>query len=138
MERRTAGRWDGDTLVVESRDFPDRPHYRWNNTWRIPTSRLHLVERFTRVDAETIDYEATITDSTRFTRPWTVRFPLSQDQSARGVAAGELFEFACHEGNYASKCSLALCSDLEGRRSSSRTRPGAHRGSPGNVAASNV
>ena len=37
------GRWDGDTLVVESRDFPDRPHDRWNNTWRIPTSRLHLV-----------------------------------------------------------------------------------------------
>ncbi len=95
------GRWDGDTLVVESRDFPDRPYYRWNNTWRTPTSRLHLVERFTRVDAETIDYEATITDPTRFTRPWTVRFPLSQDQSARGVAAGELFEFACHEGNYA-------------------------------------
>ena len=50
-----------------------------------------MVERFTRVDAETIDYEATITDPTRFTRPWTVRFPLSQDQSARGVAAGELF-----------------------------------------------
>ena len=95
------GRWDGDTLVVESRDFPDRPHDRWNNTWRTPTSQLHMVERFTRVDAETIDYEATITDPTRFTRPWTVRFPLSQDQSERGVAAGELFEFACHEGNYA-------------------------------------
>ncbi len=95
------GRWDGDTLVVESRDFPDRPHYRWNNTWRTPTSQLHLVERFTRIDAETIDYEATITDPTRFTHPWTVRFPLTQDQSARGVAAGELFEFACHEGNYA-------------------------------------
>ena len=95
------GRWDGDTLVVESRDFPDRPHDRWNSTWRTPTSQLHMVERFTRVDAEAIDYEATITDPTRFTRPWTVRFPLSQDQSARGVAAGELFEFACHEGNYA-------------------------------------
>ncbi len=74
---------------------------RGNNTWRTPTSRLHLVERFTRVDAETIDYEATITDPTRFTRPWTVRFPLSQDQSARGGAAGELFAFVCHEGNYA-------------------------------------
>ena len=57
-----------------------------------------MVERFTRVDAEAIDYEATITDPTRFTRPWTVSFPLSQDQSARGVAAGELFEFACQEG----------------------------------------
>ena len=95
------GHWEGDTLVVESRDFPDRPHYRWGSTWRIPTSQLHVVERFTRVDAETIDYVATITDATRFTRPWTVRFPLSQDQSERGVAAGNLFEFACHEGNYA-------------------------------------
>ena len=62
---------------------------------------MHLVERFTRIDAETIDYEATITDPTRFTRTWTVRFPLSQDQSAPGVAAEELFEFACHKGNYA-------------------------------------
>ena len=47
-----------------------------------------MVERFTRVDAETIDYEATITDPTRFTRPWTVSFPLSQDQSARGGGGG--------------------------------------------------
>ena len=60
-----------------------------------------MVERFTRIDAETIDYEATITDPVRFTEPWTVRFPLSTDQSERGVAQGELFEFACHEGNYA-------------------------------------
>ena len=95
------GRWEGATLVVESRDFPDRPHDRWINTWRIPTSRLHVVERFTRAGPETIDYEATVTDPTRFTRPWTVRIPLSQNQSERGVAAGDLFEFACHEGNYA-------------------------------------
>ena len=66
-----------------------------------PTSQLHMVERFTRVDAETIYYEAALTDPTCFTRSWTVRFPLSQDQSVRGVAAAELFEFACHEGNYA-------------------------------------
>ena len=63
------GRWEGDTLVVESRDFPDRPHDRWGNTWRVPTSQLHLVERFTRVDAETIDYEATITDANAFHTP---------------------------------------------------------------------
>ena len=95
------GHWEGDTLVVESRDFPARPHDRWINTWRIPTPTLHMVERFTRVDADTIEFEATITDPSRFTRPWTVRFPLSADQSERGVAAGQLFEFACHEGNYA-------------------------------------
>ena len=95
------GRWDGDTLVVESRDFPDRPDDRWGSTWRRPTSTLHMVEQFTRIDAETIDYQATITDPSQFERPWTVRFELSANQSGRGVAAGELFEFACHEGNYA-------------------------------------
>ena len=96
------GRWEGDTLVVESIDFADRPdNYRWSSTWRRPTSTLHMVERFTRIDAETINYEATIADPLRFTEPWTVRFPLSTDQSERGVAQGELFEFACHEGNYA-------------------------------------
>ena len=95
------GRWEGDTLVVESRDFPDRPDDRWASTWRRPTGTLHMIERFTRIDPETIDYEATITDPSRFTRPWTVRFPLSANQSERGVAQGDLFEFACHEGNYA-------------------------------------
>ena len=95
------GRWEGDTLVVESRYFPDRPDDRFRHTWRGPTAQLRLVERFTRVDAVTLDYEATITDPTRFMRPWTVRFALSADPAARGVAAGHLFEFACHEGNYA-------------------------------------
>ena len=96
------GRWEGDTLVVETDDFADRPDdYRWSSTWRRPTSTTHMVERFTRTDAETIDYQVTITDPSRFTRPWTARFPLSTDQAGRGVAAGELFEFACHEGNYA-------------------------------------
>ena len=57
-----------------------------------PTKDLQLVERFTRVDAGTLDYEVTVTDPTRFTQPWTVRFTLSTDQSGRGVAAGPLFE----------------------------------------------
>ena len=95
------GRWEGSTLVVESRHFPDRSADRFRHVWRAPTARLHLVERFTRVDAGRIDYEATITDGTRFTRPMTVRFPLSADAAAQGVTSGPLFEFACHEGNYA-------------------------------------
>ena len=90
------GRWEGNTLVVESHDFPDRSPDRFRHIWRAPTTNLHVVERFTRVDAETIDYEATITDPIRFTQPWTVRFPLSTDQSGRGVASGPPFEFACH------------------------------------------
>ena len=95
------GRWEGNTLVVESRYFPDRSRDRFRHVWRAPTASLHLVERFTRVAAGRIDYEATITDPARFTRPWTVRFPLSADAVAQGVTPGPVFEFACHEGNYA-------------------------------------
>ena len=76
-----------------------------------------MVERFTRVDAGRIDYEATITDPTRFTRPWTVRFPLSADAATQGVTSGPLFEFACHEGNY------ALGNVLHGARAQDATRP---------------
>ncbi|MYN64311.1 MAG: hypothetical protein F4X11_04690 [Acidobacteria bacterium] len=95
------GRWDGSTLVVESRHFPDRSQDRFRHVWRAPSASLRVVERFTRVDAGTIDYEATITDPVRFARPWTVRFTMSSDQAQRGVAPGRLFEYACHEGNYA-------------------------------------
>ena len=93
------GRWEGNTLLVESRHFPGRPQDRYRHAWRGPSASLRLVERFTRVDAETMEYEATIVDPTRFTQPWTVRFPLSTDQAGRGLVAGHLFEFACHEGN---------------------------------------
>jgi hypothetical protein len=55
---------------------------------------LHLVERFTRVAADTIIYEFTVEDSTTWTRPWTVRIPMTRSND-------RLFEYACHEGNYA-------------------------------------
>ena len=62
----------------------------------IPQSEAcHLVERFTRVDANTIQYEATIDDPNVYTRSWTVAFPLNKDERYR------IFEYACHEGNYA-------------------------------------
>ena len=64
------GLWEGSTLVVESRHFPDRSEDRFRHIWRAPAATLHVVERFTRVDAETIDYEATITDPVRFAHPW--------------------------------------------------------------------
>jgi len=53
-----------------------------------------MTERFTRVDADTIDYQFTIDDPTTFTKPWTVSAPMSKIE-------GPLFEYACHEGNYA-------------------------------------
>jgi hypothetical protein len=94
------GRWDGDTLVVETRSFVDRSAHWWATAWRASRPTLHLVERFRRVDHETLDYEFTMTDPVMFTRPWTARFPLTTNQSARGVTKGPLYEYACHEGNY--------------------------------------
>ena len=95
------GRWDGDTLVVETTHFADKTHYYWSAPWRSSRSSLHLIERFTRVDAETIDYEFTVEDATMFSQPWTVSAPMTTNQAARGVTSGHLFEYACHEGNYA-------------------------------------
>ena len=62
----------------------------------------HVVERFTRVDATTIQYQATIDDPNVFTRPWTVAFPLNRDDNY------QLFEYACHEGNHALENMLRL------------------------------
>jgi hypothetical protein len=95
------GHWDGETLVIETRNFADKSKYWWATSWRAARPTLQLVERFKRVDAETLDYEFTMTDATMFTRPWTARFPLTTNQKARGVTEGPLYEYACHEGNYA-------------------------------------
>lgn len=94
------GRWDGDTLVVESTNFVDRTSDRWAATWRMPTETMHLVERFTRLDDDTLEYQFTLTDPAKFTTPWTARIPLTTNQAARGVTEGPLYEYACHEGNY--------------------------------------
>jgi hypothetical protein len=83
----SVGRWQGDTLVVETTNFTDKVLYRG------AAENLHLVERFTRVRPDEIDYRVTITDPTTFTRPWTIAIPF--------VNTGEqMFEYACHEGNY--------------------------------------
>ena len=94
------GRWEGDTLVVESIRFVDRTDDRWAATWRMPTETMHLVERFTRIDSDTLEYEFTVTDPKKFVRPWSVRIPLTTNQASRGVTQGPLYEYACHEGNY--------------------------------------
>ena len=61
---------------------------------------MRLVERFTRVDDQTIEYEFTMEDPQMFTQPWTAALPLTNDHASRGLAPGPLFEYACHEGNY--------------------------------------
>ena len=94
------GRWEGDTLVVETTSFADKEHYLWRATWRAARPGLHLVERFTRVDDQTLDYEFTMTDPDMFTRPWTALVPMTTDHASRGVTSGPMYEYACHEGNY--------------------------------------
>ena len=108
------GRWEGDTLVVESTRFASRGHYLWRATWRAARPTLHLVERFTRVDEQTIDYEFTMTDPEMFTRPWTALVPMTTDHASRGVTSGPMYEYACHEGNY------GLMNMLRGARAQER------------------
>lgn len=94
------GRWEGDTLVVDTTNFNDKTSYRWAASWRAPRPTLHIVERFTRVDEHTIDYRFTVEDPTQFSRPWTASVPMTTNQGAVGATVGEIYEYACHEGNY--------------------------------------
>ena len=84
------GRWEGDTLVVETTNFTDEAR---GSTFRDATRNMVLVERFRRLDAETIDYQFTVSDPDTWTRPWTVKMPWNK-------VDGLIYEYACHEGNY--------------------------------------
>jgi hypothetical protein len=95
------GHWEGETLVIETRGYAAKGHYYWAWPWRAARPTLHLTERLTRVDETTIDYRFTIEDPTMFTEPWTALIPMTNDHKARGLTSGPLYEFACHEGNYA-------------------------------------
>ena len=86
------GRWDGDTLVVETANFHPNGNY-MGGLFRQPDQNLRLTERFTRVSAETMRYEFTVNDPTVWTAPWTAVIYWQQ-------ANGEIYEYACHEGNY--------------------------------------
>jgi hypothetical protein len=85
------GHWEGDTLVVEVTNQNDMTWLDSHGTFH--SDAVHVVERFTPVNADTIRYEATITDPTVFTRPWKIALPLNRNKEA-----GELWEEACHEG----------------------------------------
>src|SRR5712692_9122501 len=89
------GHWEGNTLVVDVTNFPDRDVTGFGVAYRYgETSHLHLIERFTRIDANTIDYQVTVDDPTTFTKQWTASIPMVKSD-------GRLYEYACHEGNYA-------------------------------------
>ena len=111
------GRWEGDTLIVETANYNDQGTIGTNIASRglrgiQQSEQLTIVERFTRVDADTIEYEVTIEDSGPFTAPWKVAMPLNRDNTY------QLFEYACHEGNYGLENSLRA-----GRAEDDETQP---------------
>jgi hypothetical protein len=94
------GRWEGDMLVVETTNFLRETGFRGSS------ANMRLVERFRRVDADTLLYEFTVEDSTTWTRPWTAVIPMRPLE-------GQMFEYACHEGNYGMTNLLAGARALE-------------------------
>jgi hypothetical protein len=102
------GRWDGDTLVVDTINF------RRETSLQGSTADTRLVERFTRVDKDTIRYEFTVTDPGSYIRPWSAMVPLVRTE-------GPLFEYACHEGNYALPNILAGARQKETQAAGSRS-----------------
>jgi hypothetical protein len=84
----SVGHWEGDTLVVDTINFNNQIIFRGSS------KNLHVIERFTRTSPDTMLYRATIDDPTTFSKSWTLEYPFTQTK-------GPVFEYACHEGNYA-------------------------------------
>jgi hypothetical protein len=82
------GHWEGDTLVVDTTNFTDQTMFSG------ASEDLHVIERFQRVDPQTILYKVTIDDPRTFAKTWTMEFPFVS-------TPGPVYEYACHEGNYA-------------------------------------
>jgi hypothetical protein len=89
------GRWEGNVLVVETSNLTDKTSIGLNGNGLRHSDAMRLVERFTRVNADTIQYEVTIEDPKTYVRPWKMTFPLMTQPGDYQV-----FEYACHEGNY--------------------------------------
>jgi hypothetical protein len=81
------GHWEGNTLVVDTTNFTDRTNFRGS------AENLHIVERFTRTDGNTLLYQFKVDDPTTWVRPWSGEIPMKK-------SPGPVFEYACHEGNY--------------------------------------
>ena len=99
----SVGRWEGDTLVVDTTNFTDKTRFRGSS------DQLHVVERFSRLDDRTLLYRFTVDDPTTWTRPWTGEYIWPQTDQL-------LYEYACHEANY------ALTNILSGARQRDRER----------------
>jgi hypothetical protein len=98
------GHWEGHTLVVDTTNFSGKSSVRGSD------ENLHLTERFTRISPDTSLYEFTVDDPTAFTKPWTAQIPVTKTK-------GPIFEYACHEGNY------AMTDILAGARAAEQRKP---------------
>ena len=101
------GHWEGDTLVVDTTNY--RPHAFQS----ISSEKLHIIERLTRQDAETLRYEITVDDPETYTRPWSLMVPLSRSSKP-------VYEYACHEGNYSLAGILAGARAEEAKQATSK------------------
>jgi hypothetical protein len=101
------GRWEGDTLVVETKGFSPKSNFQGSS------SGLQLVERFTRIAKDTLQYDATMSDPTTWTKPWTARLYFKRTDEP-------LLEYACHEGNVGLYGILSGARKLEAQQSSAR------------------
>jgi hypothetical protein len=108
----STGRFEGDTLIVETKNFTDRTGVGVNGGGQRHSEALTITERFTRIDDDTIDYQMTVDDPQTWVAPWTMQFPLNRDDSYG------MFEYACHEGN------LAMFNILSGHRADERRAAG--------------
>ena len=98
------GHWEGNTLVVDTTNFSGKFSVRGSD------ENLHLTERFTRASPDTLLYEFTVDDSTAFTKPWSAQILVTKTK-------GPIFEYACHEGNY------AMVDILAGARAADKKNP---------------
>jgi hypothetical protein len=101
----SVGRWEDDTLVVETAGF------RAETAWRGSSARLHVTEKFTRIDQDTLEYAFTVVDPDTWAEPWGGVYPLTAMNSV-------LFEYACTEGNY------GMANILSGERAREREAAG--------------
>ncbi|MBM87169.1 MAG: hypothetical protein CMQ41_02205 [Gammaproteobacteria bacterium] len=96
----SVGAWDGDTLVIETKNFAR------DTAFGNSSANMHLIEKFWMIDGDTLGYEFTVEDPTTWTAPWTVMFPMRR-------AELPIYEYACHEGNYSMAGILAGWRRLE-------------------------
>jgi hypothetical protein len=110
------GHWEGNTLVIETTNFIGGKVAAGVNGAAGPlySDELKLLERFTRTSANTLRYEVTITDPKTYTAPWTVAFPITQEPGY------QIYEYACHEGNYAMHNRLSAARADEAKAASSK------------------